>query len=195
MITRLRAWGCSFTWGVGLDSPKPLWRQQASVKAWPSLVAAGLGIDSENHAEPGASNVWIADQIISASFTSSDLVIVMWTWPERTTRNMQQVQHQHILANSRSQLFEHWLRVHTESDIRAQDRMFRMAAAQHLESLQVPFIQLDVLAQTSSWADLPLGLDHCHPGPEWHERIKGQILRELESRGYNYSYESNHCNP
>jgi hypothetical protein len=179
MIKTIRAWGCSFTWGEGLDSARSLWQQSASTRAWPNLVAASLGTAVKNHAEPGASNVWISDQIIRGSYDQGDLVLVMWTWPERTTRNMQRPQPQHILANTRSDLFEHWLRVHTESDIRAQDQMFRLAARAHLGSLGIPLIELDVLDPSSSWSSYPMALDRAHPGPEWHQMIRDQILARV----------------
>jgi len=179
MITRVRAWGCSFTWGVGLDSARPLWRQQASRSAWPSLVAQSLGVPLLNHAEPGASNVWIANQITSTEFSKGDLVIVMWTWAQRTTRNMSMPQHHHVLANTPGSMFEHWLRVYTEQDIAVMDGLFRMAVRAHLRCQDIQYLELDVQAPQCAWADLPLGQDHSHPGAEWHQRISDQILVSL----------------
>lgn len=179
MITRVQAWGCSFTWGEGLDPPRLLGRQTASAAAWPSLVAQSLGVPLLNHAEPGASNVWIADRITGTEFAQGDLVLIMWTWPQRTTRNIRQQQHQHILANSRSDLFEHWLRVHTDTDITVMDGLFRTATRHCLDRQSVQCLELDVRSPQCAWADLPLGWDHSHPGHQWHQRISDQILVSL----------------
>ena len=179
---RLIAWGCSFTWGEGLDRAQPGWGDQASPGAWPQLVADGMGLPVKNLAQPGASNLWIADQIMNYSFEPGDLVLIMWTWPHRTTQGLKDLKPRHILANTRTELFEHWQRVYTEDDILRQDRILQWAAEQQLESQNISVLSLQVLDATSAWNDLPLALDHSHPGPQWHVRIADQIMHSLATK-------------
>jgi lysophospholipase L1-like esterase len=178
-IHRILAWGCSFTWGVGLDRAQPGWGDQASKAAWPQRLADRIGLPVKNLAQPGASNLWIADQIMNYSFKPGDLVLIMWTWPTRTTQGLKDPNPRHILANTRTQLFEHWQRVYTEDDILRQDRILHWAADQQLRSQNIPALSLRVLDPICSWNDLPLALDHGHPGPEWHERMADQIIQML----------------
>ncbi len=178
MISRLIAWGCSFTWGEGLDTVRPGFGQRASDRAWPALVAQQLNIPLRNLSEPGASNLWIADSVLNYEFKPEDLVIIMWTWPTRTTRGLAR-KPRHILPTSDNRLFESWVTLYTEDDILRQDRIIRTATELYLTKLGIDHLVLDVLTAESSWADLPLALDQQHPGLEWHERISTQILAKL----------------
>lgn len=87
---RIVAFGCSFTYGVGLedcfippDNPGIL----PSNFSWPQLVANMLNVECINKAEPGASNKQILNTILQSDSESeinnNDFVIIMWTFPNR----------------------------------------------------------------------------------------------------------------
>lgn len=80
-MSRLIAFGCSYTYGEGLDDcwtgeehgPNP------SKLAWPSLIADKLNLEVYNHGKPGTSNKHIWYEILNYDFHRDDTVIILWT--------------------------------------------------------------------------------------------------------------------
>jgi len=83
LATRLVAFGCSFTYGHGLEDcivfphdPGPV----ASKKAWPNSLGKLLKVDEIiNQSFPGASNKLIWKTIVDFNFKQDDLVFINWT--------------------------------------------------------------------------------------------------------------------
>lgn len=89
-MTRLVTFGDSYTYGDGLEDcwiqhPKHGWRSghAPSRFAWPSLLAKDLGYKVDNQARPGFSNIAILHQMLNFDLTTDDVVIIMWSFPER----------------------------------------------------------------------------------------------------------------
>lgn len=91
MNQRLIAFGDSSTRGEGLAD---VWvphmketvyteKRRFSKLAWPSLVANKLGLKCVNLGSGGASNREIAVNIMNFKFLPTDIVCVLWTFPER----------------------------------------------------------------------------------------------------------------
>lgn len=85
MTKRLITFGCSNTYGQGLSdcynditSPSKL--------AWPQLLADKLDYECINLSIPSASNVLILHSISNFNFKKSDLIIVLWSYPNRYTK-------------------------------------------------------------------------------------------------------------
>ena len=84
---RLLAFGCSGTYGQGLedccinDGPGP----NPSKFAWPQVLADKLGIECVNLSKPGNSNKNIWWNILNTDIHDDDLVIVCWTFIDRNT--------------------------------------------------------------------------------------------------------------
>lgn len=87
-MSRLVAFGCSFTYGQGLpgcvvgnntsnvsNTPSDL--------AWPSLLGKLLKVETINKGIPGASNLEILYQILNFEFRKNDTVVIMWSLPVR----------------------------------------------------------------------------------------------------------------
>lgn len=83
---RLVAFGCSYTYGQGLEDcfvlpnnpgPKP------SKFAWPQIVANTLNMHCINMSNPGSSNKEILNTLLNFQFESTDVVITMWSFIER----------------------------------------------------------------------------------------------------------------
>ena len=81
-MSRLLAFGCSNTYGHGLEDcllkdnqPGP----QPSKFAWPSLLANKLNIPCLNLAEPGSSNQDILRKILSEDIHENDIIVILWT--------------------------------------------------------------------------------------------------------------------
>ena len=82
-MSRLIAFGCSFTYGHGLEDcivfphdPGPV----ASKTAWPNSLGKLLKVDEIiNQSLPGASNKLIWKTIVDFNFKQDDLVFINWT--------------------------------------------------------------------------------------------------------------------
>ena len=75
-MSRLVVFGCSNTEGQGLINPKE--------EVWGALLAQHLGRDLVNNAKQGASNKYIAHSINEFAFKPDDLVIIAWTYLNRS---------------------------------------------------------------------------------------------------------------
>lgn len=83
---RLVAFGCSFTYGQGLEDcfVPPLWPGPIPSKfAWPQLVANEMNMDCINMSRPGSSNKEILNTLLNFKFNSTDVVVIMWSFLER----------------------------------------------------------------------------------------------------------------
>lgn len=85
-MSRLVAFGCSFTYGHGLpdcfvppNEPGP----SPSNLAWPALLGKKLEKDVINNSDPGASNLQILWKILNYEFRPDDLCIVYWSFYNR----------------------------------------------------------------------------------------------------------------
>lgn len=84
---RLIAFGCSHTYGVGLED---CWIEEGgpgdlppSKLAWPQLMANKLGIQCVNASKWGSSNREIWHRITNFEFEKDDLIIAQWTYANR----------------------------------------------------------------------------------------------------------------
>lgn len=73
-MTRLVAFGCSFTYGQGLDDTQD---------SWPSVLANRLGIPVVNEGKPSAGNLEILHRILNFDFQNDDIVAILWTYYSR----------------------------------------------------------------------------------------------------------------
>jgi hypothetical protein len=83
---RLVAFGCSYTYGLGLEdcfTPPAASGPVPSKFAWPQLVANELNMDCINISRPGSSNKEILNTLLNFKFESTDVVIVMWAYITR----------------------------------------------------------------------------------------------------------------
>lgn len=87
MFSRLVAFGCSHSYGMGLaDCYNRITKfagDQPSRLAWPQLLADHMNIECVNLSRPGNSCKGIWNDVISADLTSTDLVVIMWTHASR----------------------------------------------------------------------------------------------------------------
>lgn len=90
--TRIVAFGCSFTQGVGLDHRTTHMTHygEYSLKAWPNLTARLLSDDQYavpcvNHGDGGASSCDVLDHILEEEILPDDIVVIMWPSPHRSS--------------------------------------------------------------------------------------------------------------
>jgi lysophospholipase L1-like esterase len=82
-MDRLLAFGCSLTYGEGLEDCYGENVSMPSKLAWPSLIAKELNREVLNLGIRGASNKLIWYTILNTEIHETDLVIILWTTPHR----------------------------------------------------------------------------------------------------------------
>lgn len=87
-MSRLIAFGCSFTYGHGLpdcvDETGNGPGKEPSKVAWPSLLAQKLGRSVINLSQPAAGNTEILWKIFNFGFEPDDLCVIMWSYFTRS---------------------------------------------------------------------------------------------------------------
>ena len=81
-MSRLIAFGCSYTYGHGLADchiEPNLFGLNPSKLAWPNLLANMLDLEPVNCSNPGASNIHILWKLLNFDFKDDDLCVIMWT--------------------------------------------------------------------------------------------------------------------
>ena len=85
-MSRLIAFGCSYTYGTALkDCPRYEYTPEPSKFAWPNLLANKLNLKVTNLSVPGSSNKKIWHKLVSfePQITSNDIVVISWTHLKR----------------------------------------------------------------------------------------------------------------
>lgn len=83
---RLVTFGCSYTYGQGLEDCFVLPNNPgltASKFSWPQLVANMLGVECINKSAPASSNKQILNTILQTDINANDIVVIMWTFANR----------------------------------------------------------------------------------------------------------------
>jgi hypothetical protein len=85
-MSRLIAFGCSYTFGQGLEDIHSKFPYTKSSKlAWPNLLANKLNLKCINNAEPGNTNFNIWHAALKYKFKKDDIVFILWTHKNRHT--------------------------------------------------------------------------------------------------------------
>ena len=87
-MSRLIAFGCSYTYGEGLwdclNIATHIKAKHPSKFAWPTLLGKNLDRKNINLSQPGCSNRYIANKILNTHIQKDDIVVVLWTHPDRS---------------------------------------------------------------------------------------------------------------
>lgn len=78
-MPRLVTFGCSYTFGVGLEDVHPRFTGEPSALAWPKLLANKLELNSVNLGFSGSGNKEITNTILNQQFLPDDLIIINWS--------------------------------------------------------------------------------------------------------------------
>ncbi len=193
-MTRLVAFGCSYTYGSLLqdcpaDSATP------SKYSWPKLLSNKLNIDLINCSDPGASNLEILYKILNFKFNHDDLIVILWTMFSRGA----------IIDKSKIERYgawlpgySKWLGAQTEEHLIFMSWVYIHHAELYLKSLnlnnysyiaeQAPmlkykpeFIKLFNLKDVKSTFNPMLDLcsDKLHPGPKTHEAFSNVVYKDI----------------
>lgn len=98
-MQRVIFFGCSNTYGYGLDDCWPDYDSPPSKLGWAYTMANEMQKEYVNKAIPGSSNKLICHQILNTKFKPTDTVIILWTFPDRTTILSNNKKFKHLYGN------------------------------------------------------------------------------------------------
>ena len=207
-MSRLVTFGCSFTYGHGLEDctaedgygagPNP------SKYSWPSIVSEKMNLICDNQAICGLSNLGIVDKIINYKFKEDDTVVVMWTFFERDLLWLDKGVSFNLTVgnpNADKELINAWATAHSIVDRRMRAWYNIHHIYSYLKSMNLNFYFLHTRQEREfmwlkpSWADsikflptkfpdfghLPKAADGMHPGAKSHEFIAAFIYQYINS--------------
>jgi len=196
-MTRLVAFGCSYTRGTALDDVWDFEKNcsifpQPSKYAWPQLIADELNVECINLGKGGYSNKAIWHTIINFDLKPSDIVFVHWSFLDRyhyyeNKETGHIIDHTH--KDKRDKMFFKYL--HSDYEM-INDLFLRM---NHVNSLHrnlnhilmapVDKPQWNNTSCTKIYLDhikqkYPRANDNSHPGMLAHKEFSIQLLQTLK---------------
>lgn len=208
-MNRLITFGCSHTYGVGLEDCQDriingvkVPCESPSLLSWPNIVANALGLELHNQAWPAASNVEILYNLLNFDFKDSDIVVIMWSHYVRDMVFDGLVQVPLLRARlatwSSHSFTRKWIHQMTEEDFAAKSWIYMHHACLHLDSKHVKYVNypaapadLDIYPMPGldiknlykdgiPWIDK--ALDNSHPGIKSHAKIAETIIKVLNEQ-------------
>jgi hypothetical protein len=209
-MNRLVAFGCSFTYGDALPDnfdlkgtgPKP------SEFAWPAVLGNMLSLEVDNQGRSGASNFEILYNILRYKFDPSDIVVIMWSFPDRDMlfHDSFLVNHQNHTSIGNwddSPLAKSWAMTHSTSDLAIKSWFYIHHASTYLESENIRYVNVFTSYKNlrrfkpkflkvnffniepgivNMWKDY--ALDNNHPGVKSHTFIANRIKGFIDANRY-----------
>ena len=202
-MARLITFGCSFTYGQGLPDcvnqnnvnfPGP----EPSKFAWPNLLSQIMNIECINQSGAGASNLEILYKILDFKFKKDDIVVIMWSLPNRDIYFTRLIKpFKQLGAWKTNKIAKKWMLTLDEYDYIQRSWIYIHHADLYLKNLDVKYIHYpsfpDKLAVNSSLKNISIdnlyldgqvicdfGLDGGHPGIESHKQTANKIFNILK---------------
>jgi hypothetical protein len=204
-MSRLIAFGCSFTWGSALpdESGSELGDPIRESKfAWPAVLAALLSRTVVNQGLAGSSNKEIARKVLEFDYEPDDIVIVMWTIPLRSIifrRKQERTDHRYHISSINDHKDKLFYSLHSEFDLEYTDMMYISSALSHLENQKILYINSaigDFWTINPKWFEsyrpkitfapdyiVDYAMDQAHPGVRSHQRMARQFLTIVPNLG------------
>lgn len=191
-MNKLVAFGCSYTQGHGLDH---------SDQAWPAVLATTMNFKCDNLAENGSSNLKILIKILNYEFANNDVVVVMWTKPERDMIVLPNGQTRNVGTWTKDTVTKHWTQVHGIEDLNLRSWLYIHHAWTYLKSKNLNFIFFtnesvyeSFFVQRPGWCDKivfdqnklieyveehGVAADGVHPSAECHSKFAKKVFGDL----------------
>ena len=202
-MKRLIVFGDSMSYGVGLEDCWPDTRNPSRY-CWPELAASALGRKCINKSVPGSSNKRIWFSIDRFKFRSDDLVLILWTYPDRTAviNNPFKVTNllPSLVGNSQGQIEimarSYYENLHTYYDADITTKLYIRDATNNLKKLNLNFYQMIAESSDKSLFDgithIPLymgdyernydkALDGDHAGYDGHLAFAKDLLDYMDA--------------
>lgn len=214
-MSRLVAFGCSYTYGHGLpDCIKGKYDpgEVSSKFAWPELLAKSLDLECVNISRPGASNFEILDTLLNFNLQKDDLVVVLWTFFSRDMVFEDSAERKYIHINYPPETIKSWVETHGPTDLMLRSWFYMHHANCYLKIRNQDFYFLhvnqhpDFLKLKPSWADSIDILrtnfsrlarnyektpDNNHPGVAAHQAVTKLIYAEIKARKLQTDFDIN----
>ena len=207
-MSRLVAFGCSLTYGHGLDDcyiPPNFPGKSPSETAWPATLGKLLNLKTViNKGRPGASNKLIWKTVVDFNFQKDDVVFINWSFLDRHC----------IFDNSTDEHFPigpwfnnkqnkfYYKKIYTKIDHIMEFFSRSDHVSRYLNSLDikhfhaVTFMDRSVVSEQPSWYSVdilkpcfsiieekyPKGLDNEHPGQAAHDQYANDLFLEIKDK-------------
>lgn len=143
-MSRLIVFGCSHTFGYGLDdclndTSKP------SNLGWSNIIAKQLNRQLVNKSYPGASNKFIWHQIKNTKFRKDDVVIILWSYMTRNTVLLGPNKVLHLMNTQTEQVpaaDAYFRYLHSRYDAKQMTKLFINDASSYLKEQSVQYYQM-----------------------------------------------------
>ena len=182
-MNRLICFGCSITSGYALLDKNT---------SWPSRLSKILNKNLIRIADPGASNLEILYNVLKFDFEPTDLVVILWTYPDRDIIFQENFNCIRLpWAGSIEQ--EGWMLAHNSFDLAVRSWICFNHAASYLDCKDIDyyFFSANLLVTTTykpsfiknvindldirKISKIDFALDKKHPGPKSHNVIANRI--------------------
>lgn len=197
-MSRLVAFGCSYTYGHGLKdcvTPDLGHGPVPSLLSWPKLLADKLNLECINEGVPGASNKQIWHKIMNYAFSKTDLVFILWSTNERhciinEDRTVSPIGHWSetkfsksyfkYLYNGVDQSIDSNLRIDhcsyylSNKGIKHYNMLFKKQAIEDFNNTVILKTNFRELKH-----NMPKAVDKLHPGEEAHTKFAQEIYGEI----------------
>ena len=207
-MSRLVAFGCSFTYGHGLeDCYKPPNRHGPfpSKTAWPSTLGKLLNVDTViNKGSPGASNKLIWKTVLDFDFQQDDIVFINWSYPNRYCI-FEDFKNKHIpigpwFDNKQNKVY--YKQLYTDVDhiidfFNRSDHVKRYLDSLNIKNFHaITLFNKEPINLTPKWYNVdilkscfltisqhyPLALDNAHPGQAAHDHYANGLFLEIKDK-------------
>jgi hypothetical protein len=201
-ITELVTFGCSMTYGHGLNDcyensgagSKP------SSLAWPSILSQNLNLPIKNLSHPGSSNKRIWNTAIQHQFLSGQCAVFQWTYCTRSCILKSKTEIVDIYATNQSKISKiYYNHFYWDYDRMITDRLYVEHINWQLHMQDIPvinlgldlyqsqnlFINIDhipIYFDADPYKNLPKALDQKHPGELAHTSWALDLVPEIKSR-------------
>jgi len=190
-MNRLVTFGCSNTYGQGLEDP--------STQAWPGVLANMMSVPVINLGSPGASNLEILTTILNFKFNQDDCVIIGWTYPVRDLifKRPGLFKNENLKLGPwlENDIYEKWCFVHNEYDVGVRSWLNIHHANVFLQLSNIetynffldhnwlmkyrpkyittPILNINFL----KLRDIDKSSDNSHPGPKTHKTVAEKLKK------------------
>lgn len=195
-MSRLIAFGCSYTFGDALPDCTNSYISNPSKYAWPNLLKKRLNADEVvNNGLSGAGNLEILWNILNFNFQPTDICIIMWS---HFSRDHIFAETGHVRINHNSSLEKHWGVVHTDydlgirnwimihhadlylSNLKIKNHFYLLGGQPEIEKQNMPsFINLKHFIDLN-FDNEDFGSDNSHPGVNSHATMAKKIHKIIK---------------
>jgi len=197
-MSRLIAFGCSNTYGQGLEDcyVNGSYGDSPSKLSWPFLLGELLEKEVVNNGYPSVSNFEILYRILNFDFQKNDVVVILWTFYFRDLIFKDAKNYERIGTWNKSKIFNDWAMAHSNIDLKIRSLFYMNHAELYLNSLDIKnfsfvidpelvqdipeYLNIKNLKLNVNLTQVDKALDGYHLGPISHKRYALSFYKEMQ---------------